>query len=169
MAQTASLYLNPFRNDKQNKIATSWRKWRKSCTFNFIIHSDKLSQTNNLYSERLRYRNGTWFTASSCRPGLETVRSWIQLNYHRPIWRRRYVYVRTKSKTNGCYGVGEQQAFLPTIPLPEYTEAHESSSRCQQRSHQVLVMFITGFMYTVDYRIFVTWFNDISDLTARFP
>ena len=29
MAQTASLYLNPFRNDKQNKIATSNAEWQK--------------------------------------------------------------------------------------------------------------------------------------------
>ena len=53
----------------------------------------------------------------------------------------------TKSRTKGSYGEGEHQAFLPNIPLREYKGAHKSSIRCQQRSHQALVVFLICFIF----------------------
>ena len=51
------------------------------------------------------------------------------------IERRCYIDVSDISKTNGSWGVGGHQAFLPPITLQEYSEVDESSSEWQQKPH----------------------------------
>ena len=142
MVQTALLWLNPFRNDKQNKIATSWRTWRNSCILNYLILSNKSSKTNNLYSEPLQYRNGT----SNCRHGLELVQFWNQVFSVVQYEEDAMSMSGLKDEQMSLQDAGVHQALLLTILLRKSNEAHEGNRQCLQRSYQLLVVILKCFL-----------------------
>ena len=136
MAQTALSKVYSFRNDKQNKVATSSRKWRKNC----ILEFGKLRKTAVVEEccdgTPRRKNEALTMASSSFQVSLDTVQTlnWLNCEFklrsdriknapcRRPRW---------KESLSGCERTPHHRTFNC------FTKAHQGAGKLKLMSWKV--------------------------------